>query len=225
MSYNTRQAVRKEAGFQEVETEVLAGVVDGSNKNFAFSRLPIVDNNNDDADVGVTDVVVRVNGVPVDLSEVVAETGVVTLIDAPAEGDEVTGVYASSPLTDDEVDDLNEEADAIVNGALSKFIATPVSADTDNGRRAKRIALYYAAGFALIRDYGKNTDTEETSKDGYAKLDTAKDLLNQLVASIKDNSDSSTSGGSAVAVSEGHPLSRHHSTPSSSHDYFMRKRC
>lgn len=223
MVYLTRQAVRQEAGFQEIDTEALAGVPDGILKNFAVSRVPIVDNTNDDV-VGVADVLIRVNGVPVDVSEINPATGVITLVTAPATNDEVTGLYASSPLDDSYVDDLITEAEALVNSGLRKFITVPLSPESVHFPTARRIAKLYAGGFALIRDYGKNTDTEETSKDGYEKLKTAKSLLDQLVGDVKDSSESSLAGGEAKTVSEGHIFGRKE-CDTRSHNYFMRKEC
>lgn len=226
MAYLTRQSVREEAGFQNYENpEVLSGVVDGTNRNFAVSRTPIVDTTDDD-NVGIADVIVRVNGVPVDISEVNATTGLITLVEAPSGDDtEVTGQYASSALPDAYIDKIIVEAEAIVNGSLKKYIATPLSEDlTDWVARARRISVLYAAGFVLVRDYGKNTDTEETSKDGYEKLKTAKSLLTDLISDIRDNGDTSNSGGSAATVSEGHIFGRRECNPRS-HNYFMRKEC
>jgi hypothetical protein len=223
MSYLTRQAVREEAGFQEVETEALAGVTDGNNASFAASRTPVVDNNNDDL-LGVTDVIIRVNGVPVAVSSVDGPTGVFVLAQAPAADSEVTGSYASSALPDSYIDELIAEAEALVNNGLRKYTTVPLGETNDNFPAARRIAKLYAGGFALIRDYGKNTDTEETSKDGYEKLRTARRLLEELIGTVKDNSDSSGSGGDAKTVSEGH-IFRHRSPDTSSHNFFMRKEC
>lgn len=226
MTYLTRQSVREEAGFQEVDTEALAGVVDGNNASFAVSRTPIVDNTNDDV-LGIADVLVRVNGVPVPVSSVDGPSGLIVLASAPAaptEGEsvEVTAQYASSPLPDSYIDELISEAEAIVNAGLKKFTTVPLSPEDTNYPTARRIAKLYAGGFALIRDYGKNTDTEETSKDGYEKLKTAKNLLEQLIGTVSENGGGSGTGGSAVTVSEGHIFNRDH-TDRSSHNYFMRK--
>ncbi len=224
MSYLTRQAVREEAGFQEVETEALAGVTDGANLNFAVSRTPIVDNNDDDT-ITTTDVLVRVNGVPVSISEVEPTTGLITLVVAPVADDEVTGQYASSALPDSYVDKLIVEAEAIVNSGLRKYTTVPLSAESDHFATARRISVLYAGGFALIRDYGKNTDTEETSKDGYEKLRTAKSLLEQLINDVKDGSGTSGTGGGAKVISEGKVFNVSGSEDPRSHNYFMRKRC
>jgi hypothetical protein len=227
MIYLSRQSVREEAGFQEVDTEALAGVVDGVNASFAVSRTPIVDNTNDDV-LGISDVLVRVDGVPVPVSSVDGSTGLIVLASAPAapsEGEsvEVTAQYASSPLPDSYIDELITEAEAIVNAGISKFKATPLSPEDKDFPTARRIAKLYAGGFALIRDYGKNTDTEETSKDGYEKLRTAKSLLEQLIGTIKENGGGSASGGTVKSVSEGHVFG-HHARPNS-HNFFMRKDC
>lgn len=224
MSYLTRQSVREEAGFQDVETEAMAGLVNGSNKTFAARLRPFVDRGYDDQ-VTAADIVVMFDGVPQTLTSFDANLGTVVTQNAPAEGVEVSIEYASSQLNDTYITKLINEAEGIVNSSLKKFITVPLSAeDTDNYNTATRIALMYASGFALIRDYGKNTDDQESAKDGYAKLDAAKKMLETLMASIKDNGDSSNSGGNAQVVSEGH-IFRKHGVDTRSHDFFMRKRC
>jgi hypothetical protein len=224
MSYLNRQSVREESGFQDVQTEAMAGAVDGSNQTFAVSHRPFVDRNYDN-EVTSSDFVVMFDGVPVLIDSFEKDLGTVITHTAPAEGVEVSIEYASSALPDSYIDELITEAEAIVNTSLKKFITVPLSPeDTDNYSTARRIALFYASGFALIRDYGKNTDDSESAKDGYAKLDQAKKMLADLMASIKDNGDSSNSGGDAQVVSEGH-IFRNRGVDTRSHDFFMRKRC
>lgn len=224
MSYLTLQEVREESGFQDVETEAMAGVVDGSNKTFASRLRPFVDRNYDDR-VTSTDFVVMVNGVPVTTDDFNPTLGTVQLTTAPASNAEVSLEYASSQLSDDYISKIITEAEGIVNSSLKKFIAVPISdEDLDNYSTARRISLMYASGFVLIRDYGKNTDDQESAKDGYAKLQAAKDMLEMLMNTIKDNSDSSGSGGTALVVSEGH-IFENNDCDTRSHDFFMRKRC
>lgn len=224
MSYLTRQSVREEAGFQEVETEALIGVTNGSNKVFATNRRPLVDMNDDDS-MTEDDVIVFDDGIPVAIDDFDPATGSITLVAAPGNNSEMTAMYASSALPDSYIDKLIVEAEAIVNGSLKKFTVVPLSEeDTLNYARARRIALFYASGFALIRDYGKNTDDSESAKDGYAKLKEAKSMLEQLMSDIKDNSSSSGSGGNVSVVSEGHIFEKDN-CDTRSHNYFMRKEC
>lgn len=226
MSYLTRQSVREEAGFQDVETEALIGVVNNSNKVFAVNRRPIVDRNEDDLVTVTGDFVVMVDGMPVPVEDVDENLGTVELVTAPANETEVSIEYASSALPNTYIDKLIVEAEAIVNSALRKFTTVPLSEDdTDNYATARRIALMYASGFALVRDYGKNTDTEESAKDGYAKLAWAKKALDSLIATIKDNGDAASGGGTARVVSEGHVFGGHRKIDTRSHDFFMRKEC
>jgi len=224
MSYLNRQSVREESGFQDVETEPMAGTVDGANQTFASRLRPFVDRNYDN-EVTSSDFVVMFDGVPQIIDSFDKNLGTVITHTAPAEGVEVTIEYASSALPDEYIDKLITEAEGIVNSSLKKYIAVPLSAeDIDNYSIATRIALFYASGFALIRDYGKNTDDQESAKDGYAKLKQAKEMLEDLMNSIQDNGDSSNSGGDARVVSEGHIF--HRGNPDTrSHDFFMRKRC
>lgn len=223
MSYLNRQSVREDSGFQDVETEPMAGTVDGSNKTFASRLRPFVDRNHDD-EVTSSDFVVMFDGVPQIIDSFDKLLGTVITHTAPANGVEVSIEYASSALPDDYVTELITEAEGIVNSSLKKYITVPLSPeDIDNYSTARRIALFYASGFALIRDYGKNTDDQESAKDGYAKLKQAKEMLKDLMATIQDNGDNSNSGGDAKTVSEGHIFRRHDG--GDNHDRFMRKRC
>lgn len=224
MSYLNRQSVREESGFQDVQTEAMAGAVDGSNQTFAVSHRPFVDRNYDD-EVTSSDFVVMFDGVPTTIDSFEKDLGTVVTHTAPTEGVEVSIEYASSALPDAYIDELIIEAEAIVNSSLKKFTTVPLSSeDIDNFATARRIALFYASGFALIRDYGKNTDDQESAKDGYAKLKQAKEMLEGLIETITDNGDSSNSGGDARTVSEGH-IFNHRTPDTRSHDFFMRKRC
>ncbi len=211
--YVSRQAVRQDAGFQHPEeNEALVGVVDGSNKTFMTVHKPIVDRDFNDH-VDVDDVTVYQDGVPVEVASVNQDTGVIVLVDAPDADTEITCFYAHSQLTDFDVDTYIKQATGIVHRALrSNGIATPFSEDNENQEpyyaTIQMIVTMYAAGLALIRDYGSNADTEETSKDGYKKLKTAKDELLSLVEALKldeliPSSGSQGSGGRVEVTNQG----------------------
>ena len=212
--YITRQDVREEAGFQHVEENgSLTGILDGTNKTFMAEHKAIVDKNYDDV-TNVEDVTVYVDGAIAPVNILDPENGVVELVDAPSADSDISIYYHHSPLVDRYIDDLIKQATAIIHRAFrSNGITTPF--DTDNATHAdyypsiQLIVKLYAGGVALIRDYGSSSDTEETSKDGYKKLSTAKSELTSLLeALIKDplipNAGNDGNGGQVIVQSKGH---------------------
>jgi hypothetical protein len=212
--YVTRQAVREEAGFQHVEENgTLTGVTDGTNKVFMTEHKPIVDRNHSDTTT-VEDVTVYVDGAPVDVEILDATAGVVTLETAPTDGDHLMSIlYHHSQMSDTYVTQKIAEATSIVHKALrANGIAYPFASDDDAQGvyypTIQFIVVLYAAGMALIRDYGSSADTEETSKDGYKKLETAKAELMSLIDDlVKDalipNSGSDGNGGVVEVTNQG----------------------
>lgn len=212
--YVTRQEVREEAGFQHVEEIIdLNGVIDGTNKTFMTEHKPIVDRDYNDA-VDVDDVTVYVDGTPVTVVSVDAAIGVIVLDAAPAEDSTLKAFYCHSQLTDVAVGRYIEQATGILHRCLrSHGIATPFKKSDDNQApylgNIKMIVTMYASGLALIRDYGSSADTEETSKDGYKKLETAKKEMESLCEALTadpliPNSGNDGNGGTLAVTNQGH---------------------
>ena len=215
--YVTNQEVREEAGFQHIEeTASLVGVIDGSNATFMTQHKPIVDRDYNDV-VDIDDVTVYVDGTPVPITSVDAATGVIILTTAPAADTEVSCYYAHSQLMDRYVENAIARATGIVHRCLkSNGIATPFVAENDNQVEylpvIQMIVTMYAAGLALTRDYGSTADTEETSKDGYKKMTTAKaELMSLCEALLLDesipSSGSDGNGGTVEVTNQGHVFS------------------
>jgi len=213
--YITRQDVREEAGFQHVEENgSLTGILDGNNKVFMTEHKPIVDRNYDEL-TNAEDVTVYVDGAPADVNIIDFENGVITLVNAPAADTENMHIYYHhSQMSDRYVDSVIAQATGIVHRAFkSNGITTPF--DTDNATHAdyypsiQMIVKLYAAGLALTRDYGSSADTEETSKDGYKKMSTAKSELTSLLDAlledplIPNTQSNGGTGGTVVVQSKG----------------------
>lgn len=212
--YITRQDVREEAGFQHVEENgSLTGILDGTNKTFMTEHKPIVDRNYD----GVTnaeDVTVYVDGAPAPVNIIDFDNGVIELVDAPSAESTPVIHYHHSQLQDRYVDSLIAQATGIVHRALkSNGIVTPFDTDNDTHKdyypSIQMIVKLYAAGLALTRDYGSSADTEETSKDGYKKMKTAKEELTSLLTDLLDdplipnNQANGGTGGEVIVQSKG----------------------
>lgn len=211
--YVTRQEVREEAGFQHVEENgSLTGVIDGSNKVFMAEHKPIVDRNYDEV-TNAEDVTAYVDGSPVPVNLIDFESGVITLVDAPAEDVTLSMFYHHSQLTDFYIDQLIKQATGIVHRCLrSHGITIPFDSESETQGvyypTIQFIVKLYAAGMALTRDYGSSADTEETSKDGYKKMSTAKsELMSLCDALIADplipNNGGDGNGGEVVVTSKG----------------------
>lgn len=231
--YITRQDVREESGFQHVEENgSLTGILDGTNKTFMTEHKPIVDRNYDDV-TNVEDVTVYVDGAPAEVNILDPANGVIELVDAPAADSQISIFYHHSQLTDRYADEAIKQATGIVHRAFrSNGITTPF--DTDNANHAdyypsiQFIVKLYSGGIGLIRDYGSSADTEETSKDGYKKLSTAKSELASLLESlIKDplipNAGNDGNGGQLIVQSKGHIFNtEEHLNGRDSHEAFFR---
>jgi hypothetical protein len=212
--YVTRQAVREEAGFQHVEENgSLTGVINGTNKVFMTEHKPIVDRDHSNT-TNTEDVTVYVDGAPADVEILDDVAGVITLDTAPGEDVQLmTILYHHSQLSDAYVDQKISEATSIVHKALrANGIAYPFDTEVDAQAlyypAIQYIVVLYAAGMALVRDYGSSADTEETSKDGYKKLATAKSELMKLIEDlVKDdlipNSGTDGSGGTVEVTNQG----------------------
>lgn len=199
--YSSYQDIREEAGHQHLnKLEALTGLANGSNTVYYAKRTYIVDSNYNDAlDVASVsgDVVVYVNDVAVQVSAIDANTGAITLASAPANGATVLGTYYHSSLSDTKVDKYRKEAIDYVQRKINGIIDFGAWTDATTPPIVKTVVRIYAAGLILIRDHGLNADTENSSKDGYKRLATAKSLLTDYLDEV-----SSASGSTArVTVS------------------------
>lgn len=171
MAYESRQAILEEAGLSQVVTaETPSGLVNGTNTVFTVNHIPLTDMNYDDV-IDVNDVLVFVNSTIVSVSSINVDTGQVTLTAAPATGTAVTITYRYSSVTDGRVQQVQEEAANLVDDRLLNIDHPATSATI------RKIVRYYAAGMLLARDYGFQNDTQQTSKDGYKKMEMAEAWL------------------------------------------------
>lgn len=180
IKYETIQAILEEAGLSHQQlAETPYGTTDGTNKAFTVSRKPLADSNYDDA-IDANDVLVLVNGNPAEVDSVDILKGIITLKNAPAEGASVLIDYRYTPIPLNMAEQRRAEAQQWVDDAMKLAgDCAPYDVDvTSTGNDAKlphptirAITRYYAAAQLLIRDYGYNQDTEDTSKDGFKKLE------------------------------------------------------
>jgi len=199
LDYSSLQDIREESGHHHVnKLEELSGTKNGSNTVFYAKRTYIVDRNyNDTLDVASAsgDVIVYVNDVAVSVSAVNQDTGAITLAAAPANGATVLGTYYHSALSDIKVGQYRDEAIDYVQRKINGIIDFGAWTSETIPPIVKTVVRIYAAGLILIRDYGLNADTENSSKDGYKRLATAKSLLSDYLDEIIDVSTSTARTG------------------------------
>lgn len=186
MAYSTRISVLREAGLWHRELdETPTGATNGSNVYFYVQHKPLADNDGDDT-LEVTDVTLYVDGTAVTVSAVDATTGKITAAVAPASNTEVTVDYSWQNVTDDDVDDVIEEADAAIDDALSS-----IGVSYSTSATVRKISRTYAAGLLMAREYGLQ-QIDESVKEGERKIKQAEKWLEQYAAVLLKNADDSS---------------------------------
>ena len=182
MAYERIQSILEEAGMSNNQPqEVPSGAADGSNKAFTVAHTPLTDTNYDDV-VDTNDVFVLVNGSAASVESVDAAHGVIELNTAPPDGAEVLITYRYSPVSLQFASNLLDEAAAWINKAMRNIdpcvpYDTGVDDPSEIDATVRAITRIWCAAMLLTRDYGFNQDTEQTSKDGFQKLNVAKSML------------------------------------------------
>ena len=188
----TLQAIRQEAGLQHLKKlDVLAGVADGTNKVFVAPRTYVVDRNHDDVLTGA-DVVLYDDGVPVAIDSVVAESGAITALVAPAASSIMRADYAYCVMNNEDVTQYRLEGTDWLKSKVRSYVDYDAYTSETYPPMFSTIVRLYTAGLILIRDYGSSADTEKTSKDGYEKIKLAEKLLATWISDTEDDSETAT---------------------------------
>lgn len=139
----------------------------------------LADVNGDDT-VDIKDVRVLVDNKPVKVIEVDTTNVLITLENPVMTGQEVSVRFASSSVEPEYVEKIRAEA---LSEIISKIPCETAWAE-DYKPTLRYIHRLMTAGMLLVRDYGFNEDIENTSKDGYKKLELASEKLNTLIATV-----------------------------------------
>lgn len=139
----------------------------------------LADVNGDDT-IDVKDVRVLVNNKLVKVTEVDTTNALITLEKPVVSGQEVSVRFASSSVEPECVEKVRTEA---LSEIISKIPCEAAWAE-DYNPTLRYIQRLMAAGMLLVRDYGFNEDIENTSKDGYKKLELASEKLNTLIIMV-----------------------------------------
>lgn len=186
----TLQAIREEAGLQHIKMAATPtpATGDGSNLDFYVDRKYVVDRTYDDVLDG-TDVVVYVAGEAATVSSVVADTGRVRMVDAPANAATVRVDYAHSVLSDTGAGIVRSEATSWLRSKVNSYIDYDELTEGTYPAIFSTVVKLYAAGLLLIRDYGSSADTNLSSKDGYEKIKLAKSMISDWITDTLDDED------------------------------------
>lgn len=189
MSYVSPKAVLQEAGLWNRQVgDISSGTINGTNTVFTTTYKPLVQNT-DAGTVTEADVTAYVDGAPVTVASLNATTGALTLLVAPSADTVVTADYAYSAVAQSDVAGAIEEAEALIDEALSG-VATIDSGDVPP--TVRKIARYYAAGLLMSREYGLEAITEDTTKEGKRKLEQAEEWLADYRARSLTNTNRAT---------------------------------
>jgi hypothetical protein len=192
LNYCPLQTIREEAGLQSAKNnDSPSGAIDGENKTFYVGNAPIVDRNYDDSTDG-SDVLFYVNGSVVEVESIDPDTGRIDLAEAPAEGATLSVSYAFSNVSDTRVEEMRNEAQGWLNNRIKSYYNLNTLTAQNLPAEFRTFIRLYAGGLLLIRDHGSHADLEDTSKDGYKKLETARDLVKEFIADIMNDADTST---------------------------------
>jgi hypothetical protein len=175
--YTTYEKVRIESGFQSRYIEDYFGSTPTGTETSFFvrsdDRIKIVpDFSTGNTIAGVSDVQVYV-GVTnatglsrMNVSAVDYQTGKVTLDTAPIAGASLVVNYSSSPISNEEIQEVISRSEAVVNQRLAICYSLPI---TSTSSHLTRLATELASAFLLMRGYG--TSSRDTASDGYKKYE------------------------------------------------------
>ena len=208
--FATLYDIRHEAGLDKhVQDDRVTGAVDGVNTVFSSRFIPMIDRGDDE--FTVADVLAFVDGNAATVSSVEPLTGTVTLSDAPASGSTVLLDYYFGEVPDSEIEKRRKSAESwLARRVAGVYDITAVTADNFPDVWHDVIRLR-AGGFLQITDYGANTDTDGSSKDGYKKIKLSEDMLSEWIGDQNSGSggDANSRGQAPVGVSDGNLYERH----------------
>lgn len=184
--YETIQAILEEAGLYHREKIELNDI---DSQIILLDDRIFADTNYDDV-IDKDDIIVFVDGIPVEVLEVDVKSSIITLARKINSGQIVKIKYAYSPVEQEFVEKVRDEA---ITEIMAKNPCQSVFSDKYTPA-LRYIVRLLSAGKLLIRDYGFNEDIEGTSKDGYKKIELANQKLNDLIASICNSENSCLSG-------------------------------
>lgn len=197
-NYETIGRILSEAGFflqaRNETTTAEGGVITTAYENI------ISKNTEADEEVKTDDVAVYNGSESIEVKEIDAEAGRITLADESVSGTLAT-TYHYSPVAVSFVKVVREDVQNRIRKKLSGMSGC-LCAKTDEFKSSLRmITRLWAAGLLQTKDYGYNVDNEDTAKDGYRKISEAKSLLDDLYNECAEEcGQDDVNGGAADAI-------------------------
>lgn len=196
--YETIGRILSEAGFfllaRNENVRVEKGIISTAYGNIISKKTDV------DQDVNKDDVSVYISGDEFVVKEIDAENGRITLEDTEQTTQNAKVTYHYSPVMVSFAEVTREDVENRIRKKLSGMSGCECMKKADFKESLRMITRLWAAGLLQTKDYGYNVDSEETSKDGYRKINEAKSLLNELYDECAANCGQDDVNGGAAEV-------------------------
>lgn len=219
--YESILRILQEAGFLFSVRDENAEVVNG-NITIANPNLVAKNCEGDKIEATADDVAVYYNGEKLGVKEVRAEEGVIVLEDCPEDTQNVSVFYKYTNVELDFVKVVRDDVENAIKTKLQSLGSCSRLKSTEIVNQLRMITRFWAAGSLLAREYGYNTDSEQTSKDGYRKMQEAKEMLDGLYNELLltcGNSDVNGGADNVISDSEGSLFDRPRREPRGDSDW------
>jgi len=197
--YETTLNILKEAGFVLRVNKEQPTLVATNRVQTAFGNL--ISATNDTAVPALTDVKLYKNGSAVTVISIPSATdGILQTSATLAASDTIEVDYHYSPVDPAYVAHIRDDVEYMIYQRV-RTIDPCAPYTTEVPAAVTMITRLWTAGLLLAREYGYNTDNEQSSKDGYKKIEEAKQLLEDFIAHGGNCGEDATSG-TVEAVSD-----------------------
>lgn len=176
-NYETIGRILSEAGFF-LQARNETSTAEGGVITTAYENI-ISKNTEADEDVNKDDVSVYNGSTAVEVAEIDAESGRITLVDKTI-SEQLATTYHYSPVAVSFVKVTREDVQNRIRKKLSGMSGCSCAKTDEFKSSLRMITRLWSAGLLQTKDYGYNVDNEDTAKDGYRKINEAKSLLEEL---------------------------------------------
>ena len=199
--YEKLERILQEAGFlftvRDEQCEVVGDRITVANPTLIAKKCE-----GDQIEATVEDVTVLNDGRETKVKEVDAEQGVIVL-EQPLESNKTVSVfYRYSMIELDYLKVVRDDVEELIRAKLRNLNQCAKFKTTEVINKLRIITRLWSGGLLLSREYGYNTDSEQTSRDGYRKIQEAKTLLNELYEELfLECGQDDVNGGSGNVIS------------------------
>ena len=199
--YENLVRILQEAGFlffvRNEQCEIAGDNIAVANPNLVARKC-----NDDHIIATVDEVTVHCGKEKLSIKDIDADQGVIVLADVPEEAVDVRVFYSYSTIELDFLEIVRDDVEGLINSKLRSLGRCANLRSAISMNKLRVITRLWAGGLLLSREYGYNTDSEQTSKDGYRKIQEAKSMLNELCDELSlECGQSDTNGGAECVIS------------------------